>query len=299
MSDPSPSTVVYSGSVLRIGEFRCPPAHSAWREENLTRQHLVVFPRVAVWIEQAGRPRVVADPNTVMFYNARCSYRRGLICERGDECEWFAVPGSVIADAAADYDPAVADRPDRPFAFDHAQASPSSYLVQRRIYECARLAREETVDRLALEETFVGVLRDALGRAYRARGHRAREPGPRTAAAHRASAEAVKALLARRFAERLSLDEISDEVELSPFHLCRVFRRHAGMPIHRYRNRLRVRAALEAVADEGADLTDLALRLGFSSHSHFTSTFKREFGVPPAAARRDLRRPGRLQPRPT
>jgi AraC-like DNA-binding protein len=32
-------------------------------------------------------------------------------------------------------------------------------------------------------------------------------------------------------------------------------------------------------------LTELALDLGYSSHSHFTDAFRREFGVSPAAFR--------------
>ena len=145
------------------------------------------------------------------------------------------------------------------------------------------------MDRLALEEMFIAVLRESLARAYRARGCRERPPGPGARASHRRAAEAVKALLADRFAEGLGLSEISDAVELSPFHLCRVFRRHTGVPIHRYRNRLRVRSALERMGDEAEDLTRLALSLGFSSHAHFTGVFKKEFGVPPVRARRELR----------
>ena len=50
------------------------------------------------------------------------------------------------------------------------------------------------------------------------------------------------------------------------------------MPIHRYLNRLRLRTALEYLGDSMADLSDTALSLGFSSHSHFTESFRREFG---------------------
>ena len=45
-------------------------------------------------------------------------------------------------------------------------------------------------------------------------------------------------------------------------------------------------AALERLAVGADDLTTLALELGFSSHSHFTDAFRREFGRPPSAARK-------------
>jgi AraC-like DNA-binding protein len=62
------------------------------------------------------------------------------------------------------------------------------------------------------------------------------------------------------------------------------------MPIHRYLTRLRLRAALERLAGGVHDLTALALEIGFSSHSHFTDVFRREFGRTPSAVRRDAGR---------
>jgi len=44
-----------------------------------------------------------------------------------------------------------------------------------------------------------------------------------------------------------------------------------------------LRAALERLPENDRDLSMLALELGFSSHSHFTASFTREFGVPPSA----------------
>jgi AraC-like DNA-binding protein len=44
--------------------------------------------------------------------------------------------------------------------------------------------------------------------------------------------------------------------------------------------------ALPRATEPRASLTELALDLGFSSHSHLTAAFHREFGVPPSEARR-------------
>lgn len=297
MRDPSPSKEVFSGTVLRIGEFRCPPEHSAWAQENRTGRHLVVFPRVGVWIRQAGRPAVVADPNTVMFYNAGCTYRRGAISSRGDECEWFAVEGRVLVDAVSEFDERVRDRPDQPFAFDHGLSDPRSYYLQRRIYHQVRSRREWSDDPLRIEEAFVTVLRETLASAYAARGVQPKADARRALRSHREITEAVKQVLSRRLTDCLSLGDIADAVAVSPFHLCRIFRRHAGVPIHRYRNRLRVREALTLLGERDVDLTSLGLSLGFSSHAHFTSVFKQEFGAPPTLARRALRgRPDRAAP---
>jgi len=61
---------------------------------------------------------------------------------------------------------------------------------------------------------------------------------------------------------------------------------------HRYRHRLRLRAALVRIADGETNLSELALDLGFSSHSHLTDAFRLAFGLSPAESRKalDLRR---------
>jgi AraC-like DNA-binding protein len=100
--------------------------------------------------------------------------------------------------------------------------------------------------------------------------------------------EAARDVIARRFKDNLSLSEVAREVESSVFHLARVFKTRTGFSLHAYRNQLRLRAALERLAEPGVDLIDIALDLGFSSHSHFTETFRRSFGKTPSAVRASL-----------
>lgn len=106
------------------------------------------------------------------------------------------------------------------------------------------------------------------------------------ARARRDYVEDAKALLQERFRERLLLNDIGRALHVSIYHLCRLFKEGTGMPIHRYLNQLRLRQALEMIAAGEEDLCDLALRLGFSSHSHFTTAFRKEFGISPSEARR-------------
>ena len=47
----------------------------------------------------------------------------------------------------------------------------------------------------------------------------------------------------------LSLDEVAREVGASPHHLSRVFQRVTGSSLTAYRNRLRVRAVLDTLAE--------------------------------------------------
>lgn len=105
----------------------------------------------------------------------------------------------------------------------------------------------------------------------------------------------AKALLQQRFRETLRLDDVARSLHVSTYHLCRIFKEETGVPIHRYLNRLRLREALESLAAGAADLTDLALSLGFASHSHFSNAFRKEFGISP----RDVRRLASVEDPPT
>ena len=129
---------------------------------------------------------------------------------------------------------------------------------------------------------------EAVGMAIeRARAfHRLRGKGREaTRAAHREIVDQTKELLAARFRERLTMGEIAGAIGVSRFHLSRVFRSSTGFSLHGYRNQLRLRAALERIADSQARLPALASELGFSSHSHFTAAFRESFGVAPSELR--------------
>lgn len=97
--------------------------------------------------------------------------------------------------------------------------------------------------------------------------------------------EQAKQVLSRRLDRNTSLEELSHELHCSPFQLCRSFRRATGRTITSYRHLLRVLVALERLRDDSIDLTDLALELGYSSHSHFTHVFRRFIGITPSQYR--------------
>jgi AraC-like DNA-binding protein len=58
-----------------------------------------------------------------------------------------------------------------------------------------------------------------------------------------------------------------------------------GVHMHQYLNRLRLRAALEQVAEPRLALAAIALDHGFSSQSHFSAAFRKEFRITPSEAR--------------
>lgn len=96
--------------------------------------------------------------------------------------------------------------------------------------------------------------------------------------------EAAKLLLNESLVAPPSLVELAAALDSSPFHLSRTFRAVTGIGMRRYLTRLRCRLAAFRLRRGVSDLTELALDLGFYDHSHFTNSFRREWGVPPSRA---------------
>jgi AraC-like DNA-binding protein len=280
---------VFQSPLVRIGRWRCPAEHPIFNDSGPIPEALFVFPRGGVWIQHdSGRP-FVADANTVAYYNKGQCYTRRRLSEWGDQCEWFAVAPEAVAETLAQHEPAAIDRPERPFCFTHGPSDPKSYLRQRTVFE--HVSREPLADRLFVEEQVLTVLADVARLAYVHQGaeppRRVRTPPPVDLV------EAARDVIARRFTENLSLSEIARHVGASVFHLARIFKARTGFSLHAYRNQLRLREALQRLAPRRAqkpaerpeDLVHIALDLGFSSHSHFTECFHRNFGKTPSAVR--------------
>jgi AraC family transcriptional regulator len=149
----------------------------------------------------------------------------------------------------------------------------------------AALGAEES-DRLASEETTLGLVQ-AIASDF----DLSRED-PHVPLAARQRVQRARAFIAVQPEADHSLEAVAAAAACSPFHLARLFKRHTGMTIRGYRLRLRLAVALDCLADGATDLTGLAIRAGFSDHSHMTRSFRKVFGSTPSALREKLRSGG-------
>jgi AraC family transcriptional regulator len=268
-----------AASGIAIGTFRARLNDPWFSNSGPTGAHLFVFPRTAVTITHAGERTVVADRNRVMFYNRQQHYARGAISRAGDLSDWFKVPAEAVADAASAYDPAVVDDPERPFRFVAGPCAATVYAQQRRVV-LSSAGRAAGTDEAVLE-----LLCAVVADAYRARGVAPARTSGRAARSRRDLVEAARGLCALHYRERVSLSEIADRLRVSPFHLSRVFKETTGTGLHQYVTQLRLRRALAHLEDPRCSLTEIALDLGFSSHSHFTAAFRQAFATSPSRLR--------------
>ena len=274
--------MVFETDLVRAGKFRCPARDSRFRDSGPTDNCLVVFPRTSVWIRHAGSREFVADPTLSTIYNRGQEFTRAELSGDGDRCEWFGVAPLVAVEIAASLDPGTNDHPERPFNREYAPIESELYLAQRLFF--ARLERAR-VDRLEAEETIIGFVTAVLARAY----EKSRVPARRRASeAHRDLVQRARAAVMRSVDSPAGLSGLASELGVSEFHLCRVFREQTGSTLHAYRRDVRLRLALERLEDPRADLSRIALDLGFSSHSHFSDVLRRTFGRTPTSVRSSL-----------
>jgi len=88
---------------------------------------------------------------------------------------------------------------------------------------------------------------------------------------------------------QLSLRDIADSVNLSTYHLLRLFNDATGQPPRRYLTRLRVERASRHLERGELSITEIAFLCGFSSSSHLSAAFRKEMGCSPTAYRRQRR----------
>jgi AraC-like DNA-binding protein len=87
----------------------------------------------------------------------------------------------------------------------------------------------------------------------------------------------------------ISVAALAALIGYHPSRFMRAFQASLGIPPHRYLLQRRVARAQELLRASELSLTAIALHLGFASHAHFSTTFRRATGSPPSEFRRGMR----------
>jgi AraC family transcriptional regulator len=223
----------------------------------------IVVTLAGIFIYHVGRQRRLVDANRVAFVRAGQSSRDSHPA-RGDVDCLVLTPAAELVDGAR--------------LPQTALASTRLQLAAAHLVATTRQARAP-VEPLVVEEEALHLVHEALV-------HDGTDRAPQPSAALR---------LAERAKTRMSPDgppialtELARSLSVSPAYLTDAFRRAEGLPLIRYQLRLRLVRAL-AELPRCHDLTALALDLGFSSHSHFSTAFRATMGLTPSEYRRQAR----------
>lgn len=263
-------------SHFSVASWQCQHPLRAIGAEECASHHEIVLQRSGSYVRhRTDRDVTVADPTVMLLTNPGETFRVSHPDSNGDRCTVFFLRPELVAQMLGE--------PSFPVSALHVSAE--TYAQHLYLMSWLEGGAE---DQLAIEEATLNLLLRIAMEVAEAGG--VSKPAVASAKFHRDVAQGLKVLLATRFRERLTLGEMAASAGLSPYYTSRVFHATAGVPLHRYLVRLRLRAALEQLAQGESNLARLALDLGFSSHSHFTNAFRAEFGCSPSTWRRRVSR---------
>ena len=244
-------------------------------EECTTTTHLV-FPYRGTYVRHVGQDNAVADANQLVLFSQGETYRVSHPIAGGDASLSLALEEGLLRELVPkEYlrsGEGLAFRMQRVRIDPRAQA-----LVSLLRHGLARAIAEP----LQAETLVLTLVRRALGERT------SRPPG--STYGRQRLVDRAKLAISSNPARRWKLAEIAAEVGVSPVYLTQSFQQVEGLPLYRYQLRCRLARALDLL-HECDDLSALALDLGFSTHSHFTSAFRQVYGRTPAELQRALRR---------
>ncbi|MEM7360152.1 MAG: helix-turn-helix transcriptional regulator [Pseudomonadota bacterium] len=275
-------TVLFDSPVVKIEAFELAPSQEKFHQIGHIQHPIAVFPKNPIWIKHEGKQSFVADTSLVNFYNQDQVYSRSLIDPRGDYCHCFSLREDILCEQLG-HDRSANEM----FHFQHLRSSRSAFMLQLGILRSlsALRTRERGEKANILSSTIMTIEEQSLAlfslildpvskesHTYKAGKSRLRQ---------KKLVERIKSSLQENISQQLSLTDLAQEHHLSVYHLSRLFKQHCGIGISQYRLQQRLRAASLAIL-RGQNLTSLALDYGFSSHSHFSASFRHYFGCTPS-----------------
>lgn len=92
------------------------------------------------------------------------------------------------------------------------------------------------------------------------------------------------------FREHITIDEVCHHVGFSKYYFCRLFRKVTGRSIMEYVNYLRCAYAQQLLKDGEYNISETAVKSGFSDISYFTKVFKQQMGRLPSDVKKEYAR---------
>jgi two-component system response regulator YesN len=91
----------------------------------------------------------------------------------------------------------------------------------------------------------------------------------------------AKAYIDKQYHKDISLDEVSKEVDISPYYFSKLFKEETGENFIEYLTNMRIKRAKELLNDTDMSMKEICCRIGYSDPNYFSRIFKKNLGVTP------------------
>ena len=213
----------------------------------------------------------VIDPTTIIFNHHYDEWRLSLRPDQVIKASEIVVDESFIRDLVPDYNhQSILAMPNSRATTTHS----ISLQVQRLLYEI-----EQESPRILIESLKTALCADAIRQFTHA--HVSWEAKSHPADAEITLVEEAKAILVNHLREDISLEALSAQLKMSPFHILRLFKKRTDQTPHQYLTHERINRAKKLLLDTDDGITQIAYKIGYQNPSHFTKQFRRKVGVNP------------------
>ncbi|MCP4609518.1 MAG: AraC family transcriptional regulator [Planctomycetes bacterium] len=277
------SRLVYRSHSVSLFNFVCSGHDPGSPCEEVSHGYDISIPRYGIYSKWLDGVDYLVDPNQVTFWNRGEVYSINHPASGPDACTVIQLPEILVREMLREFHSPATESQARLFELPQVTMTHDLAILHRTLL---RYLREQSSNAMLIEEISLELCSRAIAQAIAALGEdRQMQQNPQQSKKHRHLVRETMATLNQCFCEATSLNQVARLVGSSVFHLARVFKRQTGITVHQYLTALRLRASLDALESGADNLTDLALSLGFSSHSHFTDTFKAAYAIPPSQFR--------------
>lgn len=97
--------------------------------------------------------------------------------------------------------------------------------------------------------------------------------------------EELKNLLVNRCEENWELSELARVFDRHPVYLAQQFKKSYGVTIGHFQRTTKIQRAKKFLLEDSCPIVEIAMRLGFADHSHFSKIFKQVVGCTPSQFR--------------
>lgn len=98
----------------------------------------------------------------------------------------------------------------------------------------------------------------------------------------------AKKYIDANFHNEISLDEVSQVVNISPYYFSKVFKDETGENFMKYLTNIRIEKAKELLADRNNTIKEVCLSVGYSDPNYFSRIFKKSVGITPTEFRGEV-----------
>ena len=259
---------------IAIGAYRPAPEAVRLNREMVETNHCFGLSDAPGEVEVEGEGCACVGPDTIRFHNVGDRMWARTLPDAPIRAAWILLSDELI-DASLSEFGGKRRRDRRPFARSFVSRPLPDVAAMRLFFRRV----EQGSTGLWAEETALALLARLLPED---RG----PPEARVATdRQRTLVRDADIWLARNFTGPVSLGALARLLGVTGPHLARSYRAVTGRSMHNRLSALRLSVAINRLAESAPDLTELALDLGYASHSHVTEAFRRRVGLPPSGYR--------------